>query len=255
LEFFTHYLFEIMEEITLKSLMISLIMVFIGGLIQGYTGFGGGTISVPILVLLFGPIAAIGIITPIYIFGALAILPKAIKNVNWSEVLPVSIAGSIAVFVGLSILVNTNPLVIKNIMGFFILLTTLIMIAGRKYNGPRNIFTSIITGLLTGGVSGGTGIPGAPIMVIYYLAAKTTPTIQRANILITGCIFSFCIIIGLAQNSIYDHSIILIILILSPIFMIAAKLGQYLFKLVPAEWFKNVAYSLLILAGSMLLIY
>ena len=124
-----------MEEITLKSLMISLIIVFIGGLIQGYTGFGGGTISVPILVLLFGPIAAIGIITPIYIFGALAILPKAIKNVNWSEVLPVSIAGSIAVFVGLSILVNTNPLVIKNIMGFFILLTTLIMIAARKYNG------------------------------------------------------------------------------------------------------------------------
>ena len=105
-------------------------------------------------VLLFGPIAAIGIITPIYIFGALAILPKAIKSVNWSEVLPVSIAGSIAVFVGLSILVNTNPLVIKNIMGFFILLTTLIMIAGRKYNGPRNIFTSIITGLLTGGIRG-----------------------------------------------------------------------------------------------------
>ena len=27
-----------------KKLMISLIIVFIGGLIQGYTGFGGGTI-------------------------------------------------------------------------------------------------------------------------------------------------------------------------------------------------------------------
>ena len=84
MEFFTHYLLEIMAEITLKSLMISVIIVFIGGLIQGYTGFGGATISVPILVLLFGPIAAIGIITPIYIFGALAILPKAIKNINWS---------------------------------------------------------------------------------------------------------------------------------------------------------------------------
>ncbi len=108
MEFFTHCLLEIIAAITLKSLMISLIIVFIGGLIQGYTGFGGGTISVPILVLLFGPIAAIGIITPIYIFGALVILPKTIKNVNWSEVLPVSIAGSIAVVVVLSILVNTK---------------------------------------------------------------------------------------------------------------------------------------------------
>ena len=162
MEFFTNYLLEIIAEITLKSLMISLIIVFIGGLIQGYTGFGGGTISVPILVLLFGPITAIGIITPIYIFGALVILPKAIINVNWSEVLPVSIAGSIAVFFGLSFLVNTNPLVIKNIMGFFILLTTLIMIAVRKYNGPRNIFTSIITGLLTGGCQGGPASQGHP---------------------------------------------------------------------------------------------
>ncbi len=255
MDLFTDYLLQIIAEITFKSLLMSALILFIGGLIQGYTGFGGGTISVPILVILFGPITAIGIITPIYIFGAMAILPKAIKNVNWSEVLPVSIAGSIAVFVGLSLLVKANPLLIKNIMGIFILITTLVMIAGRKYSGPRNIFTSIVTGLLTGGVSGGTGIPGAPIMVMYYLAAKTAPTIQRANILITGCIFSFCIIIGLSQTSIYDRSIILVILLLSPVFMIAAKLGQYLFKLIPTKWFKNVAYSLLILAGSMLLIY
>ncbi len=255
MEFFTDYLLNIIADITFNNLLISAIILFIGGLIQGYTGFGGGTISVPILVLLFGPIAAIGIITPIYIFGAIAVLPKAIQNVNWTEVLPVSIAGSIAVFVGLSLLVSTNPLLIKKIMGFFILFTTLVMIAGRKYNGPRNIFTSIVTGLLTGGVSGGTGIPGAPIMVMYYLAARTKPTIQRANILISGCIFSFCIIIGLTQNSIYDRTIILVILLLSPVFMLATKLGQYLFKLIPTEWFKNIAYSLLFLAGSMLLIY
>ena len=255
MEVFNDYLLQLIADITLRNILISATILFIGGLIQGYTGFGGGTISVPILVILFGPIAAIGIITPIYIFGALAILPKAIKNVNWTEVLPVSIAGSIAVFIGLTLLINTNPLVIKKIMGFFILVTTLIMIAGRKYNGPRNIFTSIVTGLFTGGISGGTGIPGAPIMVMYYLAAKTEPTIQRANILTTGCIFSFCIIIGLTQNSIYDRSIILVILLLSPVFMIAAKLGQYLFKLIPTERFKNVAYSLLIVAGSMLLIY
>ena len=255
MEFFTDYLLQIIAHITVKSFLITAIILFIGGTIQGYTGFGGGTISVPILVILFGPIAAIGIITPIYILGATAILPKAIKNVNWKEVVPVSIAGSIAVFVGLSFLVNTNPLVIKKIMGFFILITTLIMIAGRKYHGPRNILTSIVTGLFTGGVSGGTGIPGAPIMVMYYLAAKIPPTVQRANILTTGCIFSLCIIIGLTQNNIYNQSIILIILLLGPVFMIAAKSGQYLFKIMPARWFKKVAYGLLIMAGTMLLIY
>ena len=125
MEVFNDYLLQLIADITLRNILTSVTILFIGGLIQGYTGFGGGTISVPILVILFGPIAAIGIITPIYIFGALAILPKAIKNVNWTEVLPVSIAGSIAVFIGLTLLINTNPLVIKKVMGLHLALQLL----------------------------------------------------------------------------------------------------------------------------------
>jgi uncharacterized membrane protein YfcA len=206
-------------------------------------------------VILFGPIVAVGMITPIYIFGAAAILPNALKSVDWREVIPLSMAGSISVFIGLSFLLNTDPIAIKKIMGLFILLTTSVMMWGRTYNGPRNIFTRVLTGLATGGVTGGTGIPGAPIMVMYYLAAKVAPTVQRANILITGCVFSLCVIIGLAHNEIYSPTIILLILILSPIFMIATRVGQYLFKIAPAEWFKKMAYSLLVLAGVTLLIF
>ena len=178
-------------------------------------GLRWGTISVPVLVILFGPVVAIGIITPVYILGAATILPSAIKNVDWTEVLPVSIAGSIAVFLGLSFLITADPIVVKKIMGFFILFTTGIMILGKKYTGPRNILASAVAGIFTGGISGGTGIPGAPIMVMYYLAAKTAPAIQRANILTTGSIFSFCIIVGLGTNNIYSPTLILTVLMLS----------------------------------------
>ena len=170
MDFFTEYLSQISLDISIRNFLVSALVLFIGGLIQGYTGFGGGTISVPILVILFGPVVAIGIITPVYILGATTILPSAIENVDWKEVLPVSIAGSIAVFLGLSFLITADPIVVKKIMGFFILFTTGIMILGKKYTGPRNILTSAVAGIFTGGISGGTGIPGAPIMVMYYLA-------------------------------------------------------------------------------------
>jgi hypothetical protein len=140
-------------------------------------------------------------------------------------------------------------------MGLFILLTTAVMVLGKSYSGPRNIITSILAGSATGGVSGGSGIPGAPIMVMYYLAAKAAPETQRANILTTGCVFSLCIIIGLSQNGIYSQSIIILIFVLSPVFMIAAKFGQYLFKIAPARWFKRLAYCLLIFAGVLLLVH
>jgi len=90
-------------------------------------------------------------------------------------------------------------------------------------------------------------------MVMYYLAAKIAPAIQRANILTTGSIFSLCVILGLAQNDVYDHKTILLVLILSPVFVVATRLGQYLFKIAPVNWFKRVTFSLLILAGLVLL--
>ena len=119
MDLFTEYFSPIFFDVTLRNLLVSALILFIGGIIQGYTGFGGGTISVPVLVIFFGPVAAIGIITPVYIFGAATILPKAIKNIDWTEVLPVSIAGSIAVFIGLSLLISMDPIVVKKIMGFW----------------------------------------------------------------------------------------------------------------------------------------
>jgi uncharacterized membrane protein YfcA len=253
LEILISYIINFFSVVTVTEFIISASILFIGGSIQGYSGFGGGTVSVPILAILFGPITAVGIITPIYIFGAAAILPNAVRSVDWKEVVPVAVAGSLSVFIGLFFLVDTDPNTVKKVMGSFVLMTTLMMIVGGGYTGPRNVFASILVGLTTGGVTGGTGIPGAPIMVMYYLAAKIAPARQRANILTTGSIFSLCVILGLAQNEIYDHKTTLLILILSPVFVIATRLGQYLFRVAPVNWFKKMAYSLLIFAGLTLL--
>ena len=113
---------------------------------QGYLGFGGAIISVPILVILFGPVTAVGVITPLYIFGAITILPNALKCFDWKEVAPLSISGSISIFIGLSFLVNADPITLKKIMGVFILLTTSLLILDRPYNGPRNLISSLIAG-------------------------------------------------------------------------------------------------------------
>ena len=74
-----------------RKLIIAASILSISGLMQGYLGFGGAIISVPILVILFGPVSAVGVITPLYIFGAVTILPNALKCFDWKEVAPLSI--------------------------------------------------------------------------------------------------------------------------------------------------------------------
>ncbi|MEE3000070.1 MAG: sulfite exporter TauE/SafE family protein, partial [Pseudomonadota bacterium] len=137
-EILLNYIINVFSLVTATELLISAFILFISGSIQGYSGFGGGTVSVPILVILFGPITAVGIITPIYILGAAAILPNALRSVDWKEVVPCAVAGSLSVFVGLSFLVDTDPNTTKKVMGSVVLLTTLLMIFGRQYTGPRN---------------------------------------------------------------------------------------------------------------------
>ena len=46
------------NEILDRSLALGAVVAFVSAAIQGYAGFGGGLVIVPILAVLFGPVAS-----------------------------------------------------------------------------------------------------------------------------------------------------------------------------------------------------
>ncbi len=241
-------------EVLDTSLLIAIGVAFISAAIQGYSGFGGGLVIVPILAILFGPIEAVAIAAISALLGNAIMWPDAVKKAHWPEAVPLSIGIAIAVPIGLLFLTTADPLIIRHGMGIFILIAAALLISGWLYKGSRNSLTSVIAGLCTGGVMGSFGMPAGPIMVIYYMSSPVAPPVQRANIIISVGVVLVFMLGGLFFNGAYHETTIARAIVITPVFLAGAWSGGYLFKVAPVSWFKKVTYAILIVTGISILL-
>ena len=71
------YLFEIFNEVLNTALFIGVIITFSSALIQGYAGFGGGLLMVPLLAILYALIEGMAIAAVAGLVGSSMLLPEA----------------------------------------------------------------------------------------------------------------------------------------------------------------------------------
>lgn len=237
------------EEILNSTLMLGAVATLLSGVIQGFTGFGGGLMVVPILAFLYSPLEAVAIVAIAATVGNIFILPDAIKNTYWPEAAPVSIGIAMAIPLGLTFLISADPDFIRRGMGVFILASAALLMTGWKFSGKRNVFTSLVTGGITGGITGSFGIPGAQFMYVYFLSAPVPPPTQRANIIVSGTIGMIFMIGGLIFEGIYNQQTTGLVIAIAPFFIIGVLAGKRIFKIAPAAWFKYVTYVILVVTG------
>jgi uncharacterized protein len=243
----------VFNDVLNYSLLLGAGIAFVSAMIQGYSGFGGGLVIVPVLAILFGPIEAISITAIAALSGNFMLWPDAAKKANWREAGPLGVAIAISTMLGLLFLTTANPDIIRRGMGVFVLAAALLLISGYTYQGKRTVFSSVFAGALTGGVTGGFGIPGGPFMVIYYMSASDEPPIQRANIIVSVAIAIVFLLGGLIMDGAYTQETIARSVVIVPIFMSGAWCGRYLFKIAPLAWFKKVVYAILLITGASIL--
>jgi len=245
---------EIFADIFSIKLMLAAVCLFFCAIVQGYSGFGGGLMVVPIMVLLFDPVIGIALAAIPFFVGVLVIVPRAIGQVNWIEVLSLASISSVAILIGQTFLISAESRNLKIAMGIFIICIAILFLRNWKYSGKRNLGTAGLVGAATGGVTGTLGIPGGPIMVMYYLSAPVEPRVQRANILLTGFINTIVFIAGFVFHDVYKQVTVIQSGILAPGFIAGSILGQYLFRVVPAQWFSKATSIMLLVIGLVIIV-
>ncbi len=235
------------------GLMAGAAAAIASGLIQGYSGFAGALIIVPVLAVLFSPIEAIAIAAVAGIAGNLAITRDAAKNANWREIGIVSAAIAFSIPLGLLFLISADPIIIRRGMGIFILLAAFLLMSGWTYKGKRGLASSTGVGLLSGLIIGAFGVPSGPVFVVYFLSAPVPVAVQRANIIMTVSVTMTIMMIGLIAEGVYGAETVARSAIIAPLYLIAAHFGKVLFLSAPATWFNKVAYTLLLASGTMAL--
>ena len=246
-------LFQNFNDVWTLSLLLAACIALPSGIIQGYAGFGGALFAVPLFAILFDPVTAFSILIILMLVGQLQVFSKAVKQVDWKEVAPLAVPSTITLTLGILFLVSADPTFIRRGMGVLILLITVFMMFGYRYTGKRRVLVGVATGSVAGGITGSFGVPAFPLSAIYFHSSSLAPDTIRANVL-TALLCNLIVgIIGLGLQGVYNEAIIWRAVLVCPIFTVGIYLGQYLFRIAPADWFKKLTYGVLICTALFLL--
>lgn len=228
------------------SLLFAACIALPSGVIQGYAGFGGALFATPLFALLFGPVTGFSIIVILMLVSQLQLFSKAVRKADWKEVAPIAGFSAVTMTLGLFFLVSADPSFIRRGMGVLILLLTVFMMFGYRYTGKRRTLVGAATGSVAGAITGSFGVPAFPLSALYFHNSSLSPETIRANVLAALCCTLIVSIIGLSFHGVYNGSSIARAILVGPIFAAGVYLGQYLFRVAPADWFKKVTYAVLI---------
>lgn len=152
-----------------------------GGLVRGTTGFGAAMVMTPPLALLMGPKVAVPITLLLETFAAAPMLPAAAALARWRVIAPICAAAVLAVPLGGLLLAGASPLTLRRIIASTVIVFSLALLSGRRYQGAQRLRTSMGLGVLSGAMLGATSI-GAPPVILYLLSGPDPIDVTRANL-------------------------------------------------------------------------
>lgn len=154
-------------------LAIILLVALLAGTISGIIGFGGTTLLLPILVLQYGPKAAVPIMAVAAILGNLARVVAWWRIVSWPAVGAYSATAIPSAWLGARTMLSLNTATLEIILGAFFFL----MIPLRRWAAAANFRVSL-AGLAMAGAGIGflTGVVAntGPINTPFFLAHGLT---------------------------------------------------------------------------------
>ncbi len=96
-------------------------------------------------------------------------------------------------------------------------------------------------------------MPAFPLSAIYLHNSSLALAAIRANVLAAIYCTITVYLIVLKPYGAYNSTIVMRAALLAAIFTVGVYLGQYLFWIAPADWFKMVTYALLICTALIML--
>ena len=230
------------------DLILATVVTFAGGLMLGYTGWGGAMVSMPFLTILYGPVEALVIM----IIGALLLtaylFPTTARIADWRRMTPILISMAVCVPIGNLLLFALEPNLIRRIIGWLIVGASILILSGWRYSGPQGAGASATTGAISGLINGFVGLGGPPL-VIYMLALKQSAAVQRANILVFMAIAAVLILGSTFVGGGVTIEASILGALTSPFLWVGGWLGARLFIKLPAELFKKFSLAALIVLG------
>ncbi len=169
----------------------------LSGLVRGFSGFGSALIYMPLISAVYSPLLAPPTLLLIDTTCSLPFALWAMPQCNWTEVTPVSIAGALALPLGVAALLYVEP-------------------------PPRGI------GVLAGFGAGAVQI-GAPPLLVYWPGGQNSAVTVRANIMVYFIMHGTLSMLAYFYGALFTAQAIALSLLLGVPFAALMAVGARLF--------------------------
>ena len=133
----------------------------VASMIGTTTGFGTSTIMVPVLLLFYHLSPTLLFVGIIHLFGDLWKMILFRRGISWKIILGFGIPGLIMSYVGATLSLSVSPVILKRILGFFLLSYVIFIIMKRNWKLSGSLSSAGMGGTLSGLFAGIFGVGGA----------------------------------------------------------------------------------------------
>ncbi len=241
-------------ELISWPLALAVSIAALAGVVRGFTGFGSSMMMAPLFALAFGPVSGVATVVLTEMAVTAQLIPGAVREVHWREVLPMGAAASLAVPFGGYVLITAEPELMRRAIALVVLAFALVMLAGWRYRGTRPLPLTLGVGVVSGAMLGSVGMAGPPV-ILYLLSGPDAAARNRANIIIYFALTSVVVTLTLILNGAVDGASLWRAVAVTPVFMAGAWLGGRLFSRASEALYRRAAlYLLLIIALATLVV-
>lgn len=231
-----------------NGLAWGLMIAFAGGLIRGTTGFGASMVMTPPLALLFGPKVAVPVALLLETFAAAPMLPAALAVARWRTIAPICAAAVIAVPLGGYFLIASDPLILRKLIALTVIVFSLALLSGYRYQGVQRLPTSLALGALSGTMLGATSV-GAPPVILYLLSGPDPVAVTRANLTLYVIVISAAGLIMLSVSGLMTASTLQTAALLALPFATGVLAGSRLFAKFSEQRYRQFAMAFMFLVS------
>ena len=239
---------NIMQYIVLVSLSLFTSIVTL------FTGFGVGTIMMPVLALFFDVKVAILLAAIVHIFNNLSRIVLYYRHLRWEIIRRFGVISILGAFVGSFAQLYVDSSWLKNGVGLFLSLFALLSLRPGLINWKLPAIIDIAGGFLSGLIGGLIGNQGA-IRSLYLLNYK----LEKQELIVSAALIA--VVIDLTRIPVYtyanyryltDNFLLLALVILASI--AGTLVGSRILPQVSSELFKRIILVAVLLLGILMLL-